>query len=114
MRLGALNLASAAALASVIATSAVTTAFPGQKFASQANVTIARARTTATNLVPGKIVSEELERETGGSGLRYTFDIRTPRGIREVGIDAKSGRVLENNAEASRPERVRRRLQRVR
>ena len=42
---------------------------------------------------------EELEKEKGGSGLRYSFDIEKGRVIHEVGIDAKTGRVLENSVE---------------
>ena len=38
----------------------------------------------------------ELERERGGSGLRYSFDIEVKGKVYEVGIDAVSGRVLEN------------------
>lgn len=48
-------------------------------------------------------MKEELEREHGGSGLRYSFDIRLDKKWREVGIDAKTGRVLENSAESPNP-----------
>ena len=94
-------------LAALIATTAVATAFPGDKLTPQASVTAVRARAMAKRLVPGAIVSEELEREAGGSGLRYTFDIKGAHGVREVGIDAKTGGVLENSAEnaAIAPER---------
>ena len=83
----------------LLVTTAVATAFPGDKLLPQAAVTIVRARTMATRIVPGTIVSEELEKESGGSGLRYTFDIKGAHGVREVGIDAKTGAVLENSAE---------------
>lgn len=55
----------------------------------------------AHHVVPGKILSEELEKEAGGSGLRYTFDIRGADGVHEIGIDARSGRVLENSADSA-------------
>jgi uncharacterized membrane protein YkoI len=48
-------------------------------------------------------MKEELELERGGSGLRYSFDIRQGKKWREVGIDAKTGRVLENSAEWANP-----------
>ena len=47
----------------------------------------------------GEIVSEELEQECGGSGLRYSFDIRSGPLTHEVGVDAVTGRVLENSLE---------------
>lgn len=44
---------------------------------------------------PGKIVDEELEKEPGGGGPRYSFDIRAVKDTYEVGVDAQSGAVLE-------------------
>lgn len=73
--------------------------YPGMKLAKEANVTLAQARAIALRSVRGKIVSQELERERGGSGLRYTFDIKTGAKTFEVGVDAKNGRVLENVTE---------------
>src|SRR5487761_1799252 len=43
--------------------------------AAQAHVKMAEARSIALKASPGKIVKEELEKESGGSGLRYSFDI---------------------------------------
>ena len=40
----------------------------------------------------------------GGSGLRYTFDIASKQGKREVGVDAQTGAVLENKAEGPTPD----------
>jgi len=74
-------------------------AFKGQEYAKDANVTIAQARAIALKAAPGKITDEELEQERGGSGLRYSFDIKTDRATHEVGVDAKTGRVLENSIE---------------
>jgi hypothetical protein len=42
---------------------------------------------------------EELEKEKGGSGLRYSFDIKNAGVTHEVGVDAKTGKLLENRAE---------------
>ncbi|MGC8503229.1 MAG: PepSY domain-containing protein [Acidithiobacillus sp.] len=74
-------------------------AFTGEQYAKDAKVTLPQARQAATKVFPGKIVKEELEKEKGGSGLRYSFDIRQGAVTHEVGIDAVSGRVLENSVE---------------
>ena len=50
------------------------------------------------------MVSEELEKESGGSGLRYSFVIRQDATKHEVGIDAKTGAVLENAVEGENPD----------
>ena len=68
---------------------------------SGARLTMQQARSEALNQVHGKIKSAELEKEAGGSGLRYSFDIQTSHGLREVGIDAVSGKVLENSHESA-------------
>jgi hypothetical protein len=51
----------------------------------------------------GLITDEELERERGGSGLRYSFDIKSGGITQEVGVDAKTGKVLENAKEGPHP-----------
>lgn len=79
-------------------------AYTGQKFASQAKVTLVQAKATALKAHPGKITDEELEPEKGGSGLRYSFDIRNGNVTQEVGIDAKTGHVLENAPEGPHPD----------
>ncbi len=73
--------------------------YPGQQLAGQAHVSLAQARSIATHTVLGRIVSQELEKESGGSGLRYSFDVKTNAGVREVGVDAKTGAVLENSSD---------------
>ena len=85
-----------AAAVAALTTTAVAAAYDGQELASQAKISIAHARAIALHAVPGKIVKEELEKEKGGSGLRYSFDVKTTTNVREVGIDAKNGKVLEN------------------
>jgi uncharacterized membrane protein YkoI len=42
-----------------------------------------------------------LEKERGGSGLRYSFDIKNGKITHEVGVDAKTGKVLENSVEGA-------------
>jgi uncharacterized membrane protein YkoI len=79
-------------------------AYTGQKLAREAKISIDRARRIALEAHPGAITAEELEREGGGSGLRYSFDIERGRITREVGVDAATGRVLENKAEGPNPD----------
>jgi uncharacterized membrane protein YkoI len=64
---------------------------------------MSKARAIALKAYPGKIVKEELEHERGGSGLRYSFDMRRGKHWREVGVDAMTGRVLENTREGANP-----------
>lgn len=74
--------------------------FHSHELAGQAKVTLAAARAAALKARPGKIVDQELEKEGGGSGLRYSFDVKSHGKTIEVGIDAMTGKVLENGAES--------------
>lgn len=77
-----------------------TTKLDGSQYLKDAHVSLKQARATAMKASPGKIVAEELEKEKGGSGLRYSFDIKNSAGVtHEVGVDAKTGAVLENSVE---------------
>jgi uncharacterized membrane protein YkoI len=80
------------------------TAFTGQELAKDAKVAIEQARKIALKAHPGRITDEELEREAGGSGLRYSFDIKAGKVVQEVGVDAMTGRVLENAKEGKNPD----------
>ncbi len=87
-----------AALALVVtATNAFS--YNGHELAAEAKINLQQARTIALKAHPGKIISEELERENGGSGLRYSFDIQHGKVTQEVGVDAATGKVLENAPE---------------
>ena len=79
-------------------------AYTGQELAGQAKVSIQAARQAALKAAPGKLVSEELEKEAGGSGLRYSFDITVNGVAREVGVDANTGALLENAVEGAHPD----------
>ncbi|MFZ1909898.1 MAG: PepSY domain-containing protein [Burkholderiales bacterium] len=74
-------------------------AFSGEKYAKEARISLNEARAIALKAYPGKIADQELEREKGGSGLRYSFDIVSGKARQEVGVDARTGKVLENSAE---------------
>ena len=86
-------------LGSAASASVSPTKYTGHELAKGAKITIAQARAAAVKARPGRIVDQELEKEGGGSGLRYSFDIRSHGKIIEVGIDAMTGAVLENGAE---------------
>ena len=76
-------------------------AYKGEKFAKHAKISLEQARKLAMKEFPGKIVDEELEKEAGGSGLRYSFDIRQDKRVHEVGVDAADGKILENSDDSN-------------
>lgn len=79
-------------------------AYTGQEYAKDAKITMAQATQIALKAQPGKVTDSELEREGGGSGLRYSFDIKSGTVTHEVGVDAKTGKVLENSREGAHPD----------
>jgi uncharacterized membrane protein YkoI len=80
------------------------THYVGQEFVGHAKVTMAAARAIALKARPGKMTDAELEKEDGGSGLRYSFDIKARGHTFEVGVDAMTGAVLENKKEGKNPD----------
>ena len=66
---------------------------------AQASVPFDRAQAVALATRSGKVTEWELEREPGGSGLRYSFDIVNAGVSYEVGVDARDGAILENAIE---------------
>lgn len=76
----------------------------GARLSPMASVTLSSARATALAARPGVITDQELEKEVGGSGLRYSFDIKSNGKTFEVGVDAKTGKLLENGAEGAHPD----------
>jgi hypothetical protein len=81
-------------------------AYTGQGYSKEAKINLQEARGIALKAFPGKITDEELEKEEGGSGLRYSFDIQRSNDskIQEVGVDAMTGKVLENATEGPNPD----------
>ncbi len=94
------------ALLGLVLTAAAANAFAytGQKLAVEAKISMDEARRIALRAHPGTITDEELEKESGGSGLRYSFDIRNGKITQEVGVDARTGKVLENAPEGPNPD----------
>ncbi len=78
--------------------------FAGAELLPWAKVSLAQARANAVRAHPGVITDQELEKETGGTGLRYSFDIKSKGKTFEVGVDARTGNVLENKAEGRNPD----------
>ncbi len=76
----------------------------GHELAKSAHITIEQAQVIALKTRPGKVTDKELEKEAGGSGLRYSFDIVAGGKTYEVGVDAVGGKVLENVAEGKNPD----------
>jgi uncharacterized membrane protein YkoI len=87
-----------------VATSRPMVGYKGEALAAKAKVTLDQARAIALKARPGKITDYELENEVGGTGLRYSFDIRANAKPYEVGVDARTGLVLENKPEGSHPD----------
>lgn len=85
----------------LVAGSAAAQASPAASLNAQAKVNMTQARHIALKNYPGKVVKQELEKESGGSGLRYSFDIKSAKATHEVGVDAKTGKVLENSVEGA-------------
>ena len=62
-----------------------------------AKLSMAQARAIALRKAPGKIADAEYEKE--GGGWRYSFDVRQGARIHEIGVDANTGRVVEDKFE---------------
>ena len=101
------HLAGAALFATLIVAGAGFAApshFTGDKYLHLAKISLDEARAIALKTRPGAITDQELEKEKGGTGLRYSFDIKAPDGMHEVGVDARTGAVLENSKEGPHPD----------
>ena len=60
------------------------------------------ARQVALDKRPGTVISEVVEKKNGV--LRYSFDIKTLEGTREVGINADTGKVIKDKIETPQDE----------
>jgi hypothetical protein len=56
-----------------------------------------QARAIARSAAPGKIISSEYEKE--GGSWRYSFDIHQKNNVQEIGVDAMTGKIVENKSE---------------
>jgi uncharacterized membrane protein YkoI len=87
----------AAVCAALFGGTDVVSAYTGEELAKDAKITLPEARAISLKVFSGKITDEELEK--GGSGLRYSFDIKNGGVTHEVGVDANTGKLLENSVE---------------
>ena len=65
--------------------------------APKPNISMEKATAMALKLAPGRIISSEYEKE--GGVWRYSFDIQQKGNIQEIGIDGRTGRIVENKSE---------------
>jgi uncharacterized membrane protein YkoI len=77
-----------------IATGA-TAALPAK--APTPRISKAQAEAIALKLAPGKITDAEYEKE--GGIWRWSFDIQQKGNVQEIGIDGRTGKVVENKSE---------------
>jgi uncharacterized membrane protein YkoI len=73
-------------------------------YSGPVKISMSSATKIALKAQPGMVKSKELEREAGGTGVRYSFDIRAGKVTHEVGVDANTGNVLENSIEGPNPD----------
>src|SRR5436190_24034304 len=106
MKTLALTAAAVLALATPAFAAMPAATYKGHELAKQATISLASARAVALKARPGKITDQELEKEAGGSGLRYSFDVTSRGKSYEVGVDARTGKVLENAVETAAQERA--------
>jgi uncharacterized membrane protein YkoI len=85
------------ALAAVLGVCA--TAAPAKPSAKPpaAKISMTRAKAMALKLAPGRVISSEYEKE--GGIWRYSFDIQQRGNVQEIGIDGRTGKVVENKSE---------------
>lgn len=90
------NILKALAIVSVVTSGAGAAAAVSSK-APAPKISMAKARATALKLAPGKVISSEYEKE--GGIWRYSFDIQQRGNVQEIGIDGRTGKVVENKSE---------------
>ncbi|WP_298670894.1 PepSY domain-containing protein [uncultured Sphingomonas sp.] len=69
----------------------------GATAAPHAKLSMAQARAIALKKAPGTVTKGEYEKE--GGGWRYSFDIKQGARIHEIGVDANTGRIVEDKFE---------------
>ena len=90
-------LASSAAQAKTAAPARPAAAAKAKVAAPKPKVSMAQAKRIALRLAPGKVKKSEYEKEAGG--YRYSFDIQQKGHVQEIGVDAMTGKVVQNVSE---------------
>ena len=62
-----------------------------------AKITLTKARAIALHAAPGKLIKSEYEKE--GGAWRYSFDIQQKGHVQEIGVNAMTGKIIENKSE---------------
>ncbi len=96
----AFGIATLSAASGIAIAAAAPAHYVGQELAKTAKISLASARMIAVKARPGVIIDQELEKEAGGSGLRFAFDVKSHGKTYEVGVDANTGKILENGTES--------------
>ena len=65
--------------------------------APAAKIKLTQARAIALKAAPGKLIKSEYEKE--GGGWRYSFDIQQKGHVQEIGVNAMTGKIIENKSE---------------
>lgn len=81
----------------ILATSSVFLGTAAYATAPKPAISKSRAERIALKLAPGKIISSEYENE--GGGWRWSFDIQQKGHVQEIGIDGRTGKIVENKSE---------------
>lgn len=63
----------------------------------KAKLSMGQARAIALKAAPGKVIDAEYEKEAGA--WRYSFDIRQGKRIHEIGVNANTGKIVEDKYE---------------
>ena len=98
MRLTSVD-AALAGLSTVAVASPTSARAPAHPEARRAKLTIKQAKAIALRTAPGTVVERDYELED--RTWRYSFDIRQGERIHEVGVDAKTGKIVESAYEAA-------------
>ena len=93
------NFKAAASLiaAGLLAATAAQASSPAAAKPPVAKVSLTQARAIALHAAPGKLIKSEYEKE--GGGWRYSFDIQQKGHVQEIGINAMTGKIIENKNE---------------
>jgi uncharacterized membrane protein YkoI len=87
-------------IAAIVAVGLVAVPTAAKVHPPKPRISMAAARAKALKLAPGKIISSEYEKE--GGIWRYSFDIQQKDHVQEIGIDGRTGRIVENKNEGKK------------
>lgn len=78
--------------------------YSGYEMSKDAQITMDEASAIALKQHPlGVITQRQLERITGGTGLRYSFNVKAEATNFQVAVDANTGDVIEDRLDVPNP-----------